>query len=97
MRHQPLRLLESHPGAGVRLTKVRSRSKGKGRSRSKIKVKVKGSGQECPLYFFSDQLQLLGLGGSDAHAFYSTIGGVEDFELQAFVFDDFAFLRDASG
>ncbi len=43
-----------------------------------------------------DQLQLLGLGGGDTDAFYSTIGGVEDFELQAFVFDDFAFLGNAS-
>src|ERR1035437_7867900 len=44
-----------------------------------------------------NQLHLLGLGGRDAHALYPTVGGVEDFELQPLVFDDFAFLGNASG
>ena len=44
-----------------------------------------------------NQLHLLGRDCRDAHPFHSAIGGVEDFELQAFVFDDFAFLGNASG
>ena len=47
--------------------------------------------------FFSYQLHLLRRGRRDAHALYPTVGGVEDFELQAFVFDDFAFLGNAFG
>ena len=58
-----------------------------------------GTEQEGPPRYrlFLNQLHLLGLGGRDAHALYPTVGGVEDFELQAFVFDDFAFLGNAFG
>src|ERR1035441_5225970 len=45
----------------------------------------------------SDQFHLLGLGGGDAHALDAAIGRIEHFEPQAFVFDDFAFLGNASG
>src|ERR1019366_5618737 len=44
-----------------------------------------------------NQLHLLGLGGGDAHALDAAIGRIEDFEPQAFVFDDFAFLGNSSG
>jgi hypothetical protein len=44
-----------------------------------------------------DQFHLLGGGGGDADSFYSSIGGVEDFELQAFIFDYFPSLGNAPG
>ena len=35
-----------HPGAGVRLKKIKTKIK----SKTKTKIKSNGSGQECPLY-----------------------------------------------
>src|SRR5579884_4424053 len=40
------------------------------------------------------QLHLARLDGADAEALDETVGGIENFEAQAVVFDDFAFLRD---
>ena len=44
-----------------------------------------------------NQLHLFRLDSCDAHALDPAVGGVENLELQAFVFDDFAFFRNASG
>ena len=37
-----------HPGAGVRLKKIKTKIKSK--TKTKTKIKSNGSGQECPLY-----------------------------------------------
>src|ERR1700677_1613272 len=47
---------------------------------------------DCP---FSDQPHLLWRGGRDAHALDPAVGRVQDFKLQALIFDDFAFFRNA--
>jgi hypothetical protein len=46
---------------------------------------------------FLDQLHLLWLGRCDAYALYAAVGGIDYFESQTFVFDNFALLGNAAG